>query len=402
MTGGVSGTVGKPSRARVSLRSSRRRAALGASSGFRVLCGMAFVVASAADAPAAGVSYSLLAHPSLVGRVPGVDGFAGTADDVALMLPGPDDIVGTADDVPANAPGAVSTLRFSQLPFGGDFESFATGAVVVPAFASSAGQVASSDFDVNATIAQTNELTATLIDLDDSPHDLVFGATGAATLDATLLLCIGGATNCLTLRSSWIGAAIRNVPGRGDPFAVPGVDPALASAMQGWKALLSPDWTQLVALRWPTTVLNTLDTGGSIAPFFWGGRASAVLVFQTSDPGLADADGDLVFDAADDCQFTINVDQSDRGGVGSGSLPDGIGDACQCGDVSGDGRVTTADAVVMQRALLVPATATMTMPGLCDVGGQAGCSAADAVILRRALLSPPTALILPRCAPANP
>ena len=118
MAGGVSGTVGGPGRARVPLRSSRLLAALGASRGFPVLCGVALVLAIAADASAAGVSYSLLVHPSLVGNVPGVDGLAGTADDVALMLPGLDGIAGTADDVPANAPGAASTPGAASMPPG--------------------------------------------------------------------------------------------------------------------------------------------------------------------------------------------------------------------------------------------------------------------------------------------
>lgn len=398
MTGEGPGTIGRASAARIALRSSRGRAARA----FASRCGVALVLMVAPHASSGGVSYSLLAHPSFVGLTPGVDGLEGTADDVALVLPGVDGLAGTIDDVPANASGAVSTLRFSQLPFGGDFESFASGGAVVSAFVSSADRVATSVFDVSATADQTNELTATLIDLDDSPHTLVFDSNGTATLSATWMLCVGGGANCLTLRSAWVGATIRHVPGSDDPSLVPGIDPALAAAMQGWKALLPADWTQLVALRWPVTVLNTLDTGGTIAPFFWGGRASGALVLVSRDPGFGDLDGDVIVDVADNCPYTANADQADRGAVGSGSSPDGTGDVCQCGDVTDDGRVTTADAVVIQRAMLVPPTAVMAAPARCDVGGQTACSAADAVILRRALLSPPTATILQRCAPANP
>jgi len=88
------------------------------------------------------------------------------------------------------------------------------------------------------------------------------------------------------------------------------------------------------------------------------------------------------------------------GGIGAGSAPDGIGDACQCGDVTGNGFITTANAVAVTRSLLVPPTSVLTQPALCDVGGSAGCSTADAVIVTRAMLVPPTAAIQQKCAPA--
>jgi len=117
---------------------------------------------------------------------------------------------------------------------------------------------------------------------------------------------------------------------------------------------------------------------------------------------IPDADGDGVGDASDNCPHAPNPSQSDVGGLGAAALPDGIGDACQCGDVSGNGRVTTADAILITRSLLVPPTATLANPALCDVGGSAGCTPADAVIATRALLAPPTASIGQVCAPALP
>lgn len=145
-------------------------------------------------------------------------------------------------------------------------------------------------------------------------------------------------------------------------------------------------------------------------PFFFlfGYRASlaqlaaaeAWVVANLVDP--PDSDGDGVTDDVDNCVYAANPDQLDRGGVGAGSLPDGVGDACQCGDVSADGRVTTVDAVLIARSLLTPPTAVLANPPLCDVGGAAGCTLSDAVIVRGALLVPPTTSIAPVCAPARP
>jgi pimeloyl-ACP methyl ester carboxylesterase len=118
--------------------------------------------------------------------------------------------------------------------------------------------------------------------------------------------------------------------------------------------------------------------------------------------GLGDADADAVLDFADNCPNAPNLDQLDRGGVGAAAPPDGIGDACQCGDVSGDGRITSADSVLISRSLLVPATATLARPALCNVAGAATCSTADAVVITRSLLVPPTATVGQVCAPALP
>lgn len=121
------------------------------------------------------------------------------------------------------------------------------------------------------------------------------------------------------------------------------------------------------------------------------------------DPALGpcttapDLDGDQRLGACDNCPTVSNGKQEDRGGVGTGSAPDGIGDECQCGDVNGDGRVTATDSVLITRSLLTPPTATLARRELCDVNGDDRCSATDAVIVRRALLQPATASILNVC-----
>jgi len=116
--------------------------------------------------------------------------------------------------------------------------------------------------------------------------------------------------------------------------------------------------------------------------------------------GDLDSDLDSVADIVDNCPSFANPSQSDSGGIGAASGPDGIGDACQCGDVNGNGRVTTADATLVTRSLLVPPTAVLAEPQQCNVGGSAACTTADAVIITRALLVPPTAAVQQVCAPA--
>jgi uncharacterized repeat protein (TIGR03806 family) len=68
--------------------------------------------------------------------------------------------------------------------------------------------------------------------------------------------------------------------------------------------------------------------------------------------GLAtlDSDGDGVADAADNCPRTANASQSDGGGVNT-STQDGVGDACQCGDVNGDHRLDVLDLPPIRDAL---------------------------------------------------
>ena len=68
------------------------------------------------------------------------------------------------------------------------------------------------------------------------------------------------------------------------------------------------------------------------------------LLFCGATAAAQDSDGDGVVDAQDRCPYFAGSGQKDADG-------DGIGDACQCGDANGDGRVDVSDIVAAQSML---------------------------------------------------
>lgn len=102
-----------------------------------------------------------------------------------------------------------------------------------------------------------------------------------------------------------------------------------------------------------------------------------------------DLDQDGVCDALDNCPALPNAGQDDLGGVGAGSEPDGIGDACQCGDVDDSGEVSGADAILLRRVLVGEAVLSAAGSDKCAaIGAPDSCDLVDAVVLRRALETP--------------
>ncbi len=121
------------------------------------------------------------------------------------------------------------------------------------------------------------------------------------------------------------------------------------------------------------------------------------LVVPVVPPG-PDADADGLQDAFDVCPFAPDPAQLDANA-------DGIGDACQCGDLSGDGLISSADADLVQGWLALPTPAPAGI-ARCNVIGAAvpagaDCRVDDWVVLQRALAG-----ALPGieqvCAPALP
>jgi hypothetical protein len=107
-----------------------------------------------------------------------------------------------------------------------------------------------------------------------------------------------------------------------------------------------------------------------------------------------DADLDGVPDSIDNCRFRANPGQGDAGGFGASSGPDGIGDACQCGNVSGDGRVSPADVATYRQFLANPTGAPLSADAqarcvVLDTG--TACNIVQVSAIRRGLNAPPLA-----------
>jgi hypothetical protein len=89
-----------------------------------------------------------------------------------------------------------------------------------------------------------------------------------------------------------------------------------------------------------------------------------------------DADFDGISDDADACPYFSDPLQADRDG-------NGRGDACECGDQSGDGRVDVRDLVAINGAIFDPARITP----LCDANNDGLCNVADIVAANAEIFS---------------
>ncbi len=102
-------------------------------------------------------------------------------------------------------------------------------------------------------------------------------------------------------------------------------------------------------------------------------------------PNLADTDGDGPIDGSDNCPVIANPTQSDIGSL-LGGPADGVGDACQCGDVNNSGIVDFTDVSAYRSRLANPAS-TLAGVAKCSVIGSAGpCDEIrDVSVMKRAL-----------------
>lgn len=92
-----------------------------------------------------------------------------------------------------------------------------------------------------------------------------------------------------------------------------------------------------------------------------------------------DRDQDGVTDDADNCPDAANGAAQDAQADADG---DSIGNACECGDASGDGHVDVLDARLIDRC----SQGDFACPALCDASGDGACTAADADLVRKLLV----------------
>jgi hypothetical protein len=124
-----------------------------------------------------------------------------------------------------------------------------------------------------------------------------------------------------------------------------------------------------------------------------------VLDLNGSAP-VPDPDTDGFLSPCDSCDFIAN-DQFDRGRVGS-TVPDGIGDACQCTELTNDGTVNAADVTRLRQHLAGSSALGATQLARCSgIGGPTDCTVRTMAVMRRALggLLPPVAQVCDAAVP---
>ena len=115
-----------------------------------------------------------------------------------------------------------------------------------------------------------------------------------------------------------------------------------------------------------------------------------------------DTDRDGIANQFDNCPFVANTNQADNGGLGFSTTPDGIGNACQCGDVTGEGQVNDTDAAFIKRQALGLAAPLFIVLNNCDVTGDGKCSGSDATLIRQAAAGSVSPLFGQNCPNAMP
>ncbi len=151
-------------------------------------------------------------------------------------------------------------------------------------------------------------------------------------------------------RESPVGLTFQTTDRDGDPFEAPSPELALRMQQIAWEVVSSE----------PLTGVGTGPDGDG------DGVADAVDNCP-ADPNASqtDRDADLLGDACDLCpDFASSNQDTDA---------NGIGDECECGDQTGDGRVDVADILAINAVILGQAPAGP----LCDANDDGLCNIAD-------------------------
>ncbi len=194
----------------------------------------------------------------------------------------------------------------------------------------------------------------------------------------------------------WVGRADLNAGGVIAFEGYGGLPGSLSSPVDREIFAYDPEIGTVIQLTDDDTVdvWPTVTGDGRIVWWGAGGYSGATSAGWDREIFIAtpnlDADGDGILNTMDNCPLEPNADQDDRGGFGS-PLADGIGDACQCGDMSGDGEVG-GDDVLALRQHLAGALLVLAGPRKCGlVDESVECSLIDWVALQRALQGSPVA-----------
>ncbi|MHC4236307.1 MAG: hypothetical protein ACYSUQ_14415, partial [Planctomycetota bacterium] len=107
---------------------------------------------------------------------------------------------------------------------------------------------------------------------------------------------------------------------------------------------------------------------------------------------MPDGDDDSAIDACDNCPFVSNPGQQDDGGLNT-TIPDGKGNACQCGDVDDNGMVNEFDVDRFRAFLANPNGLPLTPEETAKCGviaASSECDILNVTVLRRGIawLSP--------------
>jgi hypothetical protein len=111
------------------------------------------------------------------------------------------------------------------------------------------------------------------------------------------------------------------------------------------------------------------------------------LIVLEAPGNSTDFDRDGVSNEADNCPYLANPDQRDSGGLWGRAKRDAIGDACQCGDLDGDGTISAKDAQLVRRSarkqkpLLLDAAQKLR----CNLSAKPGCALRDAKLIEKYL-----------------
>ena len=100
-----------------------------------------------------------------------------------------------------------------------------------------------------------------------------------------------------------------------------------------------------------------------------------------------DIDSDERRNEDDNCIYTANTAQIDSGGLEwlDSNLPEGIGDACQCGDSTGDGVISSSETEDLAMLLIHQVVPDAAVASRCSVDDDESCTIRDVVIHKRAL-----------------